>query len=155
MTNTVRTAATDRAGTTGGAPQTGAAAAHHHPPTDSDAATSPAGDRQVEYRTLTRKWWFGAAVGVPTMILSYPWFFPGLQDAFPRDSAALLVAVGGDGHRLAGRARLFGPPILQRGLGGAQAPLGQHAHPDRHRHRDRLDLPERRPSPSRWCSSRE
>src|SRR5574338_225326 len=42
MTSTVRTAATDRAGMTGGAPQTGAGATHHHPPTNSDAATSPA-----------------------------------------------------------------------------------------------------------------
>jgi len=88
MTNTVRTAATDR---------TRAAAAAHHPHTNSDAAASPAGDRQAEYRTLMRKWWFGAAVGVPTMILSYPWFFPGLQDVFPRGSAALWwlwVAMG-------------------------------------------------------------
>jgi len=36
-----------------------------------------------------RKWWFGAAVGVPTMILSYPWLFPGLRDVFTRGSAGL------------------------------------------------------------------
>ena len=39
-----------------------------------------------EYRSLMRKWWFGAAVGVPTMILSYPWLFPVLRDWFPRGS---------------------------------------------------------------------
>jgi Cu+-exporting ATPase len=44
-----------------------------------------------------RKWWFGAAVGVPAMILSYPWLFPGLRDVFTRGSAALWwlwVAMG-------------------------------------------------------------
>jgi len=41
---------------------------------------------QREYRSLMLKWWFGAAVGVPTMILSYPWLFPILQDWFPRGS---------------------------------------------------------------------
>ncbi|MEO7870482.1 MAG: copper-translocating P-type ATPase [Candidatus Limnocylindria bacterium] len=60
-------------------------------------AGSPAHDRHAEYRTLMRKWWFGAAVGVPTMILSYPWLFPGLRDAFPRGGVALWwlwVAMG-------------------------------------------------------------
>ncbi len=38
-----------------------------------------------------RKWWFGAAVGAPTMILSYPWLVPGLGDLFPRGSTALWV----------------------------------------------------------------
>jgi Cu+-exporting ATPase len=42
-----------------------------------------------EYRALMRKWWFGAAVGVPTMILSYPYLIPGLRDWLPRGSAAL------------------------------------------------------------------
>ena len=44
-----------------------------------------------------RKWWFAAAVGVPTMILSYPWLVPGLRDVFTRGSAALWwlwVAMG-------------------------------------------------------------
>jgi Cu+-exporting ATPase len=39
---------------------------------------------EQEYRSLMRKWWFGAAVGVPTMLLSYPWLFPVLRDWFPR-----------------------------------------------------------------------
>ena len=58
---------------------------------------SPPADRQAEYRTLMRKWWFGAAVGVPTMVLSYPWLFPGLSDVFTRGSTALWwlwVAMG-------------------------------------------------------------
>ncbi len=42
-----------------------------------------------EFRSLMRKWWFGAAVGVPTMILSYPWLFPILRDWFPRGSENL------------------------------------------------------------------
>ena len=36
-----------------------------------------------------RKWWFGAAVGVFTMIMSYPWIFPVLRDWFPRESPQL------------------------------------------------------------------
>jgi P-type E1-E2 ATPase len=36
-----------------------------------------------------RKWWFGAAVGVPTMIRSYPYLIPGLRDWLPRGSEAL------------------------------------------------------------------
>ncbi len=42
-----------------------------------------------EYRALMRKWWFAAAVGAPTMILSYPYLIPGLRDLLPRGSAAL------------------------------------------------------------------
>ena len=60
-------------------------------------AASAAADRNTEYRVLMRKWWFGAAVGVPTMILSYPWLIPGLGDAFPRGSEQLWwlwVAMG-------------------------------------------------------------
>ena len=58
---------------------------------------SPASDRQAEYRSLMRKWWFGAAVGAPTMLLSYPWLIPGLRDVFPRGSEQLWwlwVAMG-------------------------------------------------------------
>ncbi len=44
---------------------------------------------EKEYRALMRKWWFAAAVGVPTMILSYPWIFPILRDWFPRGSDSL------------------------------------------------------------------
>ena len=46
-------------------------------------------DRDAEYRRLMRKWWFGAAIGAPTMVLSYPWLFPGLRDAFPAGSQQL------------------------------------------------------------------
>ena len=48
-------------------------------------------EAEREYRTLMRKWWFGAAVGVPTMVLSYPWLFPGLRDWLPRGSDELRV----------------------------------------------------------------
>ena len=44
---------------------------------------------EKEYHSLLRKWWFAAAVGVPTMILSYPWLFPILRDWFPRGSENL------------------------------------------------------------------
>ena len=45
--------------------------------------------RAREYRTLMRQWWFGAGVGVFTMVLSYPWLFPVLRDWFPRESHQL------------------------------------------------------------------
>jgi P-type Cu+ transporter len=58
-------------------------------------ASEPEQDREAaatanEYRTLMRKWWVAAAVGAPTMILSYPWIFPILGDWFPRGSPQLL-----------------------------------------------------------------
>jgi len=59
--------------------------------------SSPAIDRRAEYRALMRKWWFGAAVGAPTMVLSYPWLVPGVRDVFPRGSDQLWwlwVAMG-------------------------------------------------------------
>ena len=44
-----------------------------------------------EYRSLMRKWWFAAAVGAPTMVLSYPWLFPWLRDLLPRGSGELRL----------------------------------------------------------------
>src|SRR3970282_614158 len=54
------------------------------PPESLDALDREAAARDAEYRALMRKWWFGAAVGVFTMIMSYPWLFPVLRDWFPR-----------------------------------------------------------------------
>ena len=57
----------------------------------------PTSDGEREYRRLMRKWWFAAAVGVPTMVLSYPWLLPVTRDLFPRGSDALhhlWVAMG-------------------------------------------------------------
>ncbi|QIN84447.1 heavy metal translocating P-type ATPase [Rubrobacter tropicus] len=51
-------------------------------------------EQEREYRRLMRKWWFGAAVGGPTMILSYPWIIPILRDVLPRGSAELRVVWG-------------------------------------------------------------
>ncbi|MBF6612520.1 MAG: cation transporter, partial [Chloroflexi bacterium] len=48
-------------------------------------------EQDQEYRRLMRKWWFGAAVGVPTMIFSYPYIFPVLQDILPRGSVQLRI----------------------------------------------------------------
>jgi len=59
------------------------------PPTGADALDRETEAREREYRALMRKWWFGAAVGVFTMIMSYPWLFPGLRDWFPRGSPRL------------------------------------------------------------------
>lgn len=60
------------------------AAAASEPELDQEAMAT-----EKEYRALMRKWWFGAAVGAPTMILSYPYLIPGLRDLLPMGSAAL------------------------------------------------------------------
>jgi len=60
-------------------------------------ADGTASESEREYRRLMRKWWFGAAVAGPTMVLSYPWLFPVLRDLFPRGSEQLhhlWVAMG-------------------------------------------------------------
>lgn len=69
-----------------------------------DTALADAGvlDREAaarvrEYRALMRKWWFGAAVGVFTMIMSYPWIFPVLRNWFPRESPQLWWVWAGMG----------------------------------------------------------
>lgn len=51
-------------------------------------------DSEREYRSLMRKWWFGAAVGVFTMIFSYPQLFPGLREALPHGSLQLRYLWG-------------------------------------------------------------
>ena len=42
--------------------------------------------REIEYRTLMRKFWFAAAVSIPVMGLSYPDLIPGLRDWMPAGS---------------------------------------------------------------------
>ncbi|MGA2765589.1 MAG: heavy metal translocating P-type ATPase [Spirochaetia bacterium] len=46
-------------------------------------------DAQREYRSLMRKWWFGAIIGIFTMIFSYPQLIPGLRDLLPKGSDQL------------------------------------------------------------------
>ncbi len=58
-------------------------------PAGPDALDRETEIRDREYRALMRKWWFGAGVGVFTMIMSYPSLFPGLRDWFPRGSPRL------------------------------------------------------------------
>ena len=58
-------------------------------PSDQNAADREDEEREREYRSLMRMWWFGAAVGSFTMIMSYPWLFPVLRDWFPRESHSL------------------------------------------------------------------
>jgi Cu+-exporting ATPase len=53
--------------------------------------------REREYRTLMRKWWFGAAVGVFTMTMSFPGLFPGLRDWLPHGSPQLWYVWAGMG----------------------------------------------------------
>ncbi len=67
------------------------------PPPDGSSADEEAAAEAREYRQLMRKWWFGAAIGIPTMVLSYPYLIPGLRDLLPRGSVALWwvwVAMG-------------------------------------------------------------
>lgn len=57
---------------------------------DTEIADAPQESEQDrEYRQLMRKWWFAAAVGAPTMILSFPSFFPFLRDWLPQGSTEL------------------------------------------------------------------
>ncbi|MGH7836072.1 MAG: heavy metal translocating P-type ATPase, partial [Candidatus Binatia bacterium] len=66
-------------------------------PSGQTAADKEAEQREREYRSLMRKWWFGAAVGSFTMIMSYPWLFPVLRDWFPRESHSLWYVWAGMG----------------------------------------------------------
>ncbi len=84
MASTVRTGATD--------PYTHVPAdmtMESHSRAKSPAVNSAGDDRRAEYRGLMRKWWFAAAIGAPTMVLSYPWLFPGLRDVFTHGSQQL------------------------------------------------------------------
>ncbi len=47
---------------------------------------------EQEYNTLMRKWWFAAAIGVPTIVLSYPFLFPLVRDWIPRGSQAMWIS---------------------------------------------------------------
>lgn len=56
-------------------------------------ASEPEMDKEAqaiekEYRSLLRKWWFAAIIGLPTMILSYSSLFPVLRDVFSHGSEA-------------------------------------------------------------------
>jgi Cu+-exporting ATPase len=59
------------------------------------AGASPEGvgreqeDAEREYRTLMRKWWFAAGVGVFTMLFSYTQLIPGLRELLPKGSEQL------------------------------------------------------------------
>ncbi|MBI3059021.1 MAG: heavy metal translocating P-type ATPase, partial [Deltaproteobacteria bacterium] len=66
-------------------------------PSGPSAADKEAEEREREYRSLMRKWWFGAGVGSFTMIMSYPWLFPVLRDWFPRESHSLWYMWAGMG----------------------------------------------------------
>ncbi len=65
-------------------------------------ASEPEMDKEAqatekEYKSLLRKWWFAAIIGLPTMILSYSSLFPVLRDVFPNGSEAqwyLWIAMG-------------------------------------------------------------
>jgi Cu+-exporting ATPase len=66
-------------------------------PANQNAADKEDEEREREYRDLMRKWWFGAAVGSFTMVMSYPWLFPVLRDWFPRESHSLWYVWAGMG----------------------------------------------------------
>ena len=87
-----------------------------------------------------RKFWFAAAVSVPVMLLSYPDLMPGLRDWMPMGSATRRIVWALLGRAEPARPRLVGLSVLHRHVGRAQAPLCQHAYPDRHRHQRRLPL---------------
>ena len=51
-------------------------------------------ERDREYQTLLRKFWFAAIISVPVVILSYPQFFPVLRELLPKGSDALRLVWG-------------------------------------------------------------
>ena len=75
----------------------GYAVADTPPPASPTALDRETEERDREYRTLMRQWWFGAAVGTFTMIMSYPWLFPVLGRLFPRESHRLWYMWAGMG----------------------------------------------------------
>ncbi len=48
-------------------------------------------ERQQEYRTLMRKFWFAAVIALPVMAFSYPDLVPGLREWMPMGSVARRV----------------------------------------------------------------
>jgi P-type Cu+ transporter len=54
-------------------------------------------EREREYRTLMRKFWFAAAIAIPVMLLSFPWMVPELGDLLPRGSTELRLVWAGLG----------------------------------------------------------
>jgi Cu+-exporting ATPase len=54
-------------------------------PTDEVLDPAEAANEQ-EYRSLTRKFWFAAAISVPVMVFSYPDLMPGLREGMPMGS---------------------------------------------------------------------
>ena len=58
------------------------------------AARPELGEAGREYRSLIRKWWFEAAAGVPTMILSYRGFSRARRLVAARERAAAVALDG-------------------------------------------------------------
>ncbi len=90
-------AATDLAAVKAAAGSVGYEVVEAPPPRSPEAVDREAEAREREHRTLMRQWWFGAAVGVFTMVMSYPWLFPILRDWFPRESHRLWYMWAGMG----------------------------------------------------------
>jgi Cu+-exporting ATPase len=61
------------------------------------AATGGRGEGEREYRKLIRKWWFAAAIGAPTMVLSYPQIFPLPRRLAAEGERAAAGRLGADG----------------------------------------------------------
>jgi Cu+-exporting ATPase len=83
--------ATDLAALQAAVVQAGPYRAVPAPAASGDAVDKEAAFQAAEYRTLMRKWWFAAAVSVPTMLLAYPYLIPSVRDLLPRGSDALRV----------------------------------------------------------------
>ncbi len=62
---------------------------HKHMPIDTPVDYPKENEAEFEYRTLMNKWWFAAAVSIPTILVSYPDWFPLIKDWLPMESTAL------------------------------------------------------------------
>ena len=96
--------------------------------------------------------WFGAGVGVFTMVLSYPWLFPVLRDWFPRESHQLWYMWALMGAASWRSSSSVAAPCR---LAGAPAPLGEHAHADRPGDQGGLGLFDDRPPVPQIFPARE
>lgn len=62
---------------------------HGHMPNHTPVDHPEENEAELEYRTLMNKWWFAAAISIPTILVSYPDWFPLIKDWLPMGSSAL------------------------------------------------------------------
>ena len=95
-------------------------------------------EQNPELRDMRRRFWVGAALPLPLLVLGMSDLFPALSPARTAARPA-LAELGATRPRHAGGA-LGRVAVLRARLGVDRQPQPQHVHPDRPRHRRRLRL---------------